>query len=252
MAVEPERRPYAATANVMAVLARVRNRNLPQTIGGEFYRLANIGEAVFGRVTDALQFLGLIEAEGRPTDKLVAMASAPEEEFKELLAGTVREAYADVFTRGVDPAEDTQVQIMESFRRYQPKSQTDRMVMLFLGLCREAGIPVRDVPRDRKMATAPSGRAKSVPTRRTPTRSPRQGNVPDQGSGKEDRPPAGALFGGVTESDLAAVPDQEFEEFWAALGTVARKVAKLRAAAERRETAPGAAIPPDEEGQEEQ
>lgn len=246
MAIELERRPYAATANVMAVLARARSRNLPEAIGSEFYRLAGIGEAVFGRVTDALIFLGLINPEGAPTDTLRSMASAPEADFRELLAGTVRDAYGDVFARGVDPAEDTQAQIRDAFRRYQPKSQTDRMVMLFLGLCREGGIPVKDVPRDRKMANPSNVRAK-VPFK---TKTQRDSSAPVESVGKSAQSEVagkGVLFGGVTESDLAALPEEEFDEFWAALGTVARRVAKLRALPERPE-APRIAEQPEEEG----
>src|SRR6266849_10744442 len=130
------RRPYAASANVIAVLTRIRSRNLPVAVNNDFLRIANIGAAVFGRVTEALQFLRLVDEEGTPTEILRAMAAAPDAEYRNLLGNAVRSAYSDDF-QAVNPEQDTQHQIIEAFRRYEPRSQTQRMVMLFLGLCRE-------------------------------------------------------------------------------------------------------------------
>jgi hypothetical protein len=222
---DPDRRPYAASANVIAVLNRARTRNLPDKINNDFLKIAQIGDAVFGRVMFALEFLGLISPDGIPTDKLRAMASAPEADFRELLAATIREAYADEFTR-IDPGADTQAQVQDAFRRYQPKSQVDRMVMLFLGLCREAGIPVRDVPRDRKM--------QAIPAVRKPTLFKRQVHEPGAGGPKtktESAPvPTGLLFG-FTQADVASLSQAEFDEVWKALGKVARARAKAQTSA---------------------
>jgi hypothetical protein len=211
---DQSKRPYAAAANVLAVLNRARTRNLPDTINGEFYRLCGIGEAVHGRVAQALTFLGLIDATGKPQNTLRAMTEAPEAEFKDLLATAIREAYAAEFER-VDPAQDSQSTVADAFRRYVPRSQIDRMVMLFLGLCREAGIPVKDVPRDRKMTSTPVTR-KSAPSQRTEARkaSTTPPPAPPQDSG-------GGLYG-VSERDLGALSEQDFQQLWAALGKAAR------------------------------
>lgn len=150
---DDERRPYAATANVAAVLQRVRRRNLPETIDDEFYRVVDVPDVVFGRVRQALRFLDMVGEDDRPTDRLRSLARSSDEEFQDHLAAAVREAYRNDFER-IDPAQDTQAQIVSAFRRYQPRSQTSRMVMLFLGLCRTAGIPVLDAPRERSMRGA--------------------------------------------------------------------------------------------------
>jgi len=218
---DQDRRPYAATANVMAVLNRARTRNLPERINNDFLKIAQIGDAVFGRVTFALEFLGLVSPEGMPTDKLRSMASAPDAEFRELLAATIREVYAPEFAR-IDPAEDSQAQVQDAFRRYQPKSQVDRMVMLFLGLCREAGIPVRDVPRDRKMQPASAVRKPSAVKRQTsaPARA--------EATRVEGTPVLSSLLFGFTQDDVASLSEDEFNEVWRALGKVARARAKAR------------------------
>ncbi|MGC2190896.1 MAG: DUF5343 domain-containing protein [Candidatus Dormiibacterota bacterium] len=211
---DQSKRPYAAAANVLAVLNRARTRNLPDTINGEFYRLCGIGEAVHGRVAQALTFLGLIDGNGAPQNTLRAMTEAPEAEFKDLLATAIREAYAAEFDR-VDPAQDSQATVADAFRRYAPKSQIDRMVMLFLGLCREAGIPVKDVPRDRKMTSTPATR-KAAPGQRTEAR---------KASSTPPAPPVQESVGGLygfSEADLGALSEQDFQQLWTALGKAAR------------------------------
>jgi hypothetical protein len=213
------RRPYAATANVLAVLERVRNRNMPARINADFLRIAGIGEAVVGRVTEALLFLGLIEVDGSPTEDLHAMAGAPDPAYRELLAERVRGAYAsDLAT--INPGEDSQQQIVEAFRRYEPKSQIPRMVMLLLGLCREAGIAVRDAPRERGMQGAP----------RRPVRGP---TPPVLRARRKPRVEVRADGGGprildVTEADLGKLSQEEFDEVWGALGKVAYTLSRAR------------------------
>ena len=219
---EALRRPYAATANILAILDRIRSRNVPETIGSDFYRVAQLPDAVYGRVAEALRFLDMIREDGSPTDTLHAIAGASADEYQDLLAGAIRAAYADDF-QNIDPSEDPQGQIIDWFRRYEPRSQTNRMVMLLLGLSRAAGIPVRDAPRERKQQSAsrrPAG------TGRTPAASRRQdGKV----AGKV-LAATGTLFD-FTEADVAALDEDEFNEVWAALGKVARARARAKQAA---------------------
>jgi hypothetical protein len=218
---EGERRPYAAAANVVAVINRVRSRNLPPSINNDFLRIAGIGSAVFGRVMQTLQFLRLVDGDGAPTERLRAIAAATEADYRRLLAEAVREAYADDFAT-VDPEHDSAQQVMDAFRRYEPRSQTDRMVMLFLGLCREAGLQVLEAPRDRHMQAA-GGRAAHP-------RVPRIQSKPVVSGGQSKGTPsatsaAGLLFG-FTDDDVSKLSDQEFNEVWAALGKVARARAR--------------------------
>jgi hypothetical protein len=222
---EEERRPYAAAANVKEVLKRVRTRNLPEVIDDEFFRLVDIPDVVFGRVRDALRFLDMIGDDGRPTDRLRAVAAATDEEYQTLFASAIREAYRDDFER-VDPAQDTQAQIVNAFRRYLPRSQTSRMVMLFLGLCREAGVPVLDAPRDRAMRSTVGRTPKPPPHQRTRTVRPTAGAGSRAGSPPPPAPSeSGSLFG-ITEKDIALLDEDEFQEVWGALGKVARARAR--------------------------
>jgi hypothetical protein len=239
-----QRRPYAAAANITAVVERARRINLPERINADFLEIVGIPEVARGRVLDALRFLRFIDEIGRPTDVLRALAGAPDDEVQDLLAAALRDAYAEDFNR-VNPSQDPQARIVAAFRRYQPRSQTDRMVMLFLGLCRAAGIPVLDAPRERQMqgAARPRPVARREPTRAEPTRSvgpaePRDRGQSDSGFGK-------SLSFDLADLDLIE-SDEDFDAVWAALGKAQRLVGKAK---RRREPALGG---PTEETAEEE
>jgi len=149
-------RPYAPPSNVTSILQRVRSRNLPERIDPEYLRDAGIPEGTVHRTFFALKFLGLLDEEGELTSALKSIATSTDEEYRSILSGLIRDRYSDVFSV-VDPAEDAQDQILNVFRRYTPGSQRKRMVIFFLGMCREAGIATLDVPRPRAM-----GRSREV------------------------------------------------------------------------------------------
>ncbi len=140
-------RPYPPPSNVLDVLQRLRSRNLPDRVDADYLRDAGIPDGSIGRTVFALDFLGLVE-DGLPTPALRAIGTSTDEEYREILAGLVRDRYREVFNV-VDPADDSQERIVNVFRRYMPASQRSRMVTFFLGMCREAGIPVREAPRKR-------------------------------------------------------------------------------------------------------
>jgi hypothetical protein len=230
-----DKRPYAATANVTGVIRRTRTRNLPDKIDSDFIRLAGIPDVVISRVASALRFLGLITEDDKPTDTLRALAAAPDEQYREILAAAIRNAYEVDFAR-VDPAQDGQRQIIDAFRPYQPRSQTQRMVMLFLGLCREAGMEVKDAPRERPMGatvarTGGSARTTSNPDKSaSPRQRQRQQPPPPNGAAPSVRPTPDGLLFGVTEDDIGVLSDEQFAAVWGALGVVARARAQARAA----------------------
>jgi hypothetical protein len=156
-------RPYAPPSNLVVLLGRLRSRNLPDRIDGEYLRDIGISDGTISRALFAIRFLGLTAEGGEPTPALRTINSATDEEYRATLAGLVREAYGDVFN-SIDPGEDSQDRILNFFRRYTPASQRSRMVIFFLGMCREAGIPTVDAPRQRGMAEPRAPRGANHPT----------------------------------------------------------------------------------------
>jgi hypothetical protein len=148
---ETTNRPYAPPSNVVSVLQRLRSRNLPDRINTDYLRDAGISDGTVSRALFALRFLGLIDEGGLLTESLKSIHTSTDEEYKVILAGLIKEAYKEVFSV-LDPSQDSQDKILNVFRRYTPASQRMRMVIFFLGMCREAGIPTLDVPKARPMA----------------------------------------------------------------------------------------------------
>jgi hypothetical protein len=230
---DQRQRPYAAPANVISVLQRVRTRNLPERIDDDLLRLVGVPEGALHRVHTAFRFFGLVDDDQTPTDTLRALAAATDEQYRQILAGAIKAAYQEDFQR-IDPAKDTQAQIVDAFRPYQPRSQTNRMVILFLGLCREAGIPVLDAPRERGPQSPRPRRSTPTPRTATAPRRPRNQSLDEQLFHASD------LLFGLTEDDVAVLDEVEFNEVWTALG----KVARARARAKHRPAAE--ASPPPE------
>lgn len=220
---EDLRRPYAPLANVIAVLDRVRRVNLPEVFDADFLTVAGVPEGVsVSRVFFALRFLGLIEVNHRPTDTMRAIASAGDEEARELLGAALRAAYAEDFAR-VDPGQDPQPRIISAFKRYEPRSQTERMVALFLGLARWAGLPVLDAPRQRGL------KSEATPQKRG-LRQTRSAGITVPKTRADEPPPLASLLSfRFSAEDLAGIEDEaEFERVWKALGVVARATTQAR------------------------
>jgi len=150
MVAESRYRPYAPPSNVVNLLHRLRTRNLPEVIDSDYLAATGLSKDLASRVLNAVRFLGLINESGEPENGLRSLARSTDEEYRQSLEGIVREAYRDVFEI-VDPAQDQQHAVINAFRRFEPASQHYRMAILFLGLCREAGMPILEEPRRREV-----------------------------------------------------------------------------------------------------
>jgi hypothetical protein len=210
-------RPYAPTANVQALLHLLRRMNMPPRITRGFLRGIDISENIVPRVLATIRFLGMIQDDGQPTDILRALAGSTEDRYRQLLEQTIRSAYADEL-QTIDPTKDPQERIHGAFQRYTPRSQHSRQVMLFLGLCREAGIPTVDAPRRRGMRVHGQKRGhKSGGLLRQPQHGDRGFEVSEA---LDDEKSTSGKFLGITLEDAANLTEQDFREVWKALGTL--------------------------------
>lgn len=211
MAIESDYRPYAPPANVIAVIHRVQTRNTPPKIDAEFLSLLNVSPGNVSRVLKALEFYGLVKEDGTPTDTLDSLGGAPPDEYKKLLSNVLKEAYSAEYSKGLDPAADSQPAIESYFAPCQPRSQTSRMAVLFLGMCREAGIELLDKPKDRKMQEkAPGTSAK----RTRPAAKKGAAPMPESG----EVLPSSQL--GITQAELMGLPEDEFDKVWDSLKVI--------------------------------
>lgn len=140
--------PYAPAANVIGVIRRYRSLNLPNSLDTADVRTAGVPDGMIHRTVFALRFLSLLDDSNQPTGAWRSLCSTGDEEYPSTLLALVRTAYADVFRR-IDPETDGMDRVKSAFQAYDPKSQIDRMVVLFLALCKEAGVAVAEAPKRR-------------------------------------------------------------------------------------------------------
>ncbi|MDE2571234.1 MAG: DUF5343 domain-containing protein [bacterium] len=148
--MESDFAPYAAPENVLRVLDKVHKNGLRGKIDADFMAQLGIGEGMIPRTLRALEFLGLTkpEDEGVATPLLEQYIVSGEDEAKALLQESIRKAYEVIF-RAVDPEEDDRAKVHTAFKVMKPQGQWARMVTLFLGLCRAAGMDVKEPPLNR-------------------------------------------------------------------------------------------------------
>lgn len=131
--------PYAPASTVLSLIERARTRGLPTPVTKDVLLRSGVSESLVPRTLQALQLLELIKDDGAWTQNLETLRSVPEPEFQERLADIIRSVYEDVF-KFVDPSKDNQTAVRDAFRGYTPHGQQERMIPLFLALCKKAGI----------------------------------------------------------------------------------------------------------------
>ncbi len=131
--------PYAPVGNILDLIHRFRKQGLPDPLTTAELDRLGIPEGNLGRVSQTLRFLGLIDEEGKRTEKFDILGKASTEQYQPTLKQIVEDGYRSVFTY-VDPATDSDIKVADQFRHFTPASVRDRMVALFMGLCQEAGI----------------------------------------------------------------------------------------------------------------
>jgi hypothetical protein len=109
------------------------------------------------RTLRTLEFLGLVDEEGRWTPAFRDIAAADADRYRAALGAVLRNAYGPIFDM-MDATEMSERALRAAFRGFVPEAQRDRMIGLFQALSREAGIipggPVRQTPR--RQSTAPA------------------------------------------------------------------------------------------------
>src|SRR5260370_3191600 len=143
--------PYAPFGCVIAIIRRLRERGLPETLTIQEITRVSVSEGNASRTLQGLKFLKVVDEEGFRTQTFDRLGRVPTSEYAEVFGEIIKEAYGDVFTI-VDPAEATDIEINDAFRYYQPQAQRGRMVTLFRGLCQEVGLVAGGPPETRKRA----------------------------------------------------------------------------------------------------
>lgn len=193
--------PYAPAFPVLTIIRRVRDRGLPETLSTDTLRQLGVAEGNADRVLRALRFLALIDDEDHRTGSFDRLGRTREAEYERYLAEIVHRAYAAIFS-AVDPAKEGAIAIHDAFRPYQPTGQRQRMVSLFLSLCRESGIVAGGPVRGQFRARRATGAQRATATRGS---SGQLAGAPDRGLGEV---PIGLHRDRVDNSLLLALIDR--------------------------------------------
>jgi hypothetical protein len=153
--------PYGPPANLAVIFAAWRDRGLPPHVDRAWFERIGLSANLTTRNLHALRYLRLVDEAARPTEIAARLQVAATDAFPATLAAIVRTSYARVWA-SCDPETDPRSRIEDAFRQEQPAAQRSRMVACFVGLCVQAGLPLRD--------GGPSPRSRTTTGRRhTPT-----------------------------------------------------------------------------------
>jgi len=186
--------PYAPASAVLELVDRHRNKGLPAPVDAEVLGRAGISDSLIPRTLQALQTLDLIGEDGRPTPILEGLRLAPQADFKTKMEEWLRGAYGDAL-QYVDPATADEESIRDAFRSYNPIGQQGRMVSLFTGLFKAAGVgpeTSNQVPRKATTSSPVNKFKKPNLVKRQPHKSENNGS-------------GGALVGGNLPPALAGL-----------------------------------------------
>ena len=131
--------PYAPVGSVLTVVRKKRDASMPDIVDNHSITRIGISKGNASRTVAAMQFYGLIDEDGKHTRAFDGLGVAKTEEYPEALGDILREAYSKIF-EVVNPAEASDIDLTDAFRGFNPAKQRTRMITLFVGLCKEAGI----------------------------------------------------------------------------------------------------------------
>lgn len=154
--------PYAPKAAIIGLLEKNRTSGLPNQINKSALSRLGVSDSLLDRTFQALVILDLIGEDGSQTETLNGLRVAPEAEYESKLAVWLNHAYGDII-QFADPSEGNEVSVRDAFRTFSPQSQVDRMVSLFVGLYKMAGI----WPEVSQTISGPS-----TPKSKSPTKAP--------------------------------------------------------------------------------
>lgn len=184
-------KPYAPSGTVITVIRRLREHGLPENVDNTTITRVGVTTGNAGRTVAALKFLGIVDADGNKTEVHDRLARANTDEYPNVLAEIIRDAYSDIF-KVVDPANATDIQLNDAFRGFDPQKQRGRMVTLFEGLCQEAGLMEGEpvvVQRRRKSSSRPSNTSNGKQNQQNDNAGSQAGQVHPPPE-RQQRPPA--------------------------------------------------------------
>jgi hypothetical protein len=164
MAVTTEQSaPYAAPGVFVPLLARNREKGLPNPLTAEALQRLGVSDSILTRTLQTFKTLDLIGEDGKHTEILESFRRLPEAEYLPAMAQWLEAAY-DHALDIIDPATADETALRDAFRNYNPISMQPRMISLFTALFEAAGVRSAELPKAATKKTSAAGTA-SRPSR---------------------------------------------------------------------------------------
>ena len=156
--------PYAPWSQVKDFLNKMKVLN-PRYISLDYLRTNNLGGQQPNSLLLSIKFLGLIDAQGAPTDKLESIKVRGDHQYSEALETIVREAYSELFSavNVEDASSDVLYNQMRVVFNCSPRI-ANAATPLFINLCQEAGIVLSEVSQPQSQVERKSTRAQTQRT----------------------------------------------------------------------------------------
>ncbi len=165
--------PYTSYRTFKTFIEDLRDNGVPSRIDRSV--LTRFSGVVGSQLTHALRFLGLIEGQGRPTERLRALVNAHSAgRWPEALQELMRQEYAPIFAIDLEAA--TPSHFNEAFRKAFPAADAvaQKCVTFFLYAANDAGVTISGrvmkgrkprslTPRRRRPAAAPTAQEREAP-----------------------------------------------------------------------------------------
>jgi hypothetical protein len=170
--------PYVSYRTFRNFIDRLQQQTIPQRIDRSYW-----GDLLSGstgtQLMAALRFLGLIDANGRPTERLKPLVPARGDRRAQLLREVARDAFDFVLSSNLDLQSATYSQLMEAFHNtFQLTDDVSRKcVKFFIAMVDDAGMPISPyiTKRTRSLYAGTGGR---TTTRKNVPRTNRNAIVP--------------------------------------------------------------------------
>jgi hypothetical protein len=154
--------PYVAHRTFQNFITQLRESSVPGQIDRSV--MEGLAGGTQSQLLSALKALGLVDANGIPTDVLHKLVEAEGVERQKTLADIIRHTYPSLFNAGFDLDRATTRQVVDKFSELGASGATlGKCLAFFIAISKEANIPLS--PHIRPMATTSTPRVRRVSVR---------------------------------------------------------------------------------------
>jgi len=206
---------YAPVSVLSAFLERIRRISTPPEITSKSLEESGVSNSYSFALLSTLRFLNLIDDKGVPTPEFRSLQTSGDE-FKHNLEQVVRNAYKDLFA-WIDPAVDDRDHIKNFFARSYSPATAEKATAVFLDLCGEAGISIKEErPQKREASVKPKRQPTVVIREKAPLESGKVSSVTTKSEGPQ-------FDIRIDSKDFASMKPEQIQSFFDGLSKVTKK-----------------------------